>query len=248
VLYSKSGDYYGEPSVQCVRTMRGLTNLAVTRHWIKWWSSQMKTPVAETREVEVNDDYLPAEVLPTPMRPWPEEGFNLVACVKSGALIGAIAGCVSLAANVIASVAWPTVSGQSQHPLKLIQVFLTFPLGENALQLNGGWLLAAGCLLFLATGALYGVLFELAMSYFLPRARLAGRMVFFSLLAIAVWIVNFYCILIWLQPLLFGGAWIVEQVPWWVAALTHALFGATVAVIHPFETDRRKHDLKRRNE
>jgi hypothetical protein len=208
----------------------------------------MKTPVAEIPEVDVKDDYLPAEVLPTPMRPWPEEGFNRSACVKSGALIGAIAGCVSLAANVIASVAWPTVSGQPQHPLKLIQVFLTFPLGENALQLNGGWLVAAGCLLFLATGAIYGVLFQLAISYLLPRARLADRMAFFSLLAIAVWMVNFYGILSWLQPLLFGGAWIVEQIPWWVAALTHALFGATMAVIYPFENDRRKHELKRRNE
>ena len=49
-------------------------------------------------------------------------------------------------------------------------------------------------------------------------------------LAIAVWLVNFYGILSWLQPLLFGGNWIVERIPWWVAAATHLVFGWTMLV------------------
>ncbi len=178
------------------------------------------------------DDDLPQEILPA-FHPWPEVGFRPSSYIRSGALLGGIAGCVSLMANVIGSTAWPAISGEAQHPLRLIQVFLTFPLGKTALQLNGGWLLAAGCVLFLATGMLYGVLFEYVISYFLPHADVRTRAVVFSLFALSVWVVNFYGILIWLQPVLFGGQWITELVPWWVAALTHLIFGVTMAMIYP---------------
>jgi hypothetical protein len=36
-----------------------------------------------------------------------------------------------------------------------------------------------------------------------------------------------------LQPLLFGGNWIVEQIPWWVGALTHLVYGWTMVVVYP---------------
>ncbi len=55
-----------------------------------------------------------------------------------------------------------------------------------------------------------------------------------SALSIAVWLVNFYLILAWLQPLLFGGNWIVTEVPAWVAALTHLVFGWTMVLVYPF--------------
>jgi hypothetical protein len=45
--------------------------------------------------------------------------------------------------------------------------------------------------------------------------------------------VNFYAILSWLQPLLFGGSWIVQEVPWWVGALTHLVFGWTMLLVQP---------------
>ena len=61
----------------------------------------------------------------------------------------------------------------------------------------------------------------------------AARFVVVSLLAIAVWLVNFYGVLSWLQPLLFGGRWIVDQIPWWVAALTHLVFGWTMLIVYP---------------
>ena len=179
------------------------------------------------------DNQLPPQILPDPFRVWPEDGFKPTYCLRSGAILGAIAGCVSLLANVVGSVAWPAISGQPQHPLRLIQVFLTFPLGENALTLNSGWVLALGCLLYIATGVFYGMLFEFAACYFLPHARFGGRLIFFTLLAVLVWIVGFYGILLWLQPLLFGGRWIVDLTPWWVAGLSHVLFGITMAAIYP---------------
>ena len=179
------------------------------------------------------DDQLPDEMLPLPFQPWPEASFRVLPCLRTGALLGGVAGSVSLLVNVIGSVAWPEINGQVQHPLRLIQVYLTFPLGESALQLNGGLLLALGCLLYLATGILYGVIFEFAFAYFLPHAGGGTRFACFSILALGVWGVNFYGILSWLQPLLFGGRWIIDLIPWWVAAFTHLAFAWTMALIYP---------------
>jgi hypothetical protein len=178
------------------------------------------------------EDSLPREILPT-FHPWPEDHFRPASHLRAGALLGCMAGCVTLMANVIGSTAWSAISGEPQHPLRLIQVFLTFPFGRAALQLSGGWLLAAGCILFLVTGMLYGMLFEYLVSYFLPHADVRTRIAVFSLFALGVWVVNFYALLMWLQPLLFGGRWITELVPWWVAAITHLLFGVTMGVIYP---------------
>jgi hypothetical protein len=181
------------------------------------------------------DDELAGAVL-MPPQAWQELGFNAVRHANFGLLLGSVAGCTSLVFNVIGSVLWPTITGQPQHPLRLIQVYLTFPLGESALQLNSGVLLALGCVLYLATGMLYGVLFVLAMSYLLPRADVWARLAACSILALIVWTVNFYLLLAWLQPLLLGGRWIAELIPWWVAVITHLIFGWTVAVLYPVST------------
>lgn len=176
---------------------------------------------------------LPDEMLPTPFHPWPEAGFRPLKRLQVGAVLGGLAGCVSLLFNVIGSVAWPAVGGEVQHPLRLVQVFLTFPLGESALDLNSGALLALGCILYLATGMLYGMLLEFTISYLLPHAGGFARLLFFTVFALALWAVNFYGLISWLQPLLFHGRWILELIPWWVAALTHLAFGVTMALIYP---------------
>jgi len=177
-----------------------------------------------------------AEILPpVQLRPLTPH-YNFVRNANAGLLQGALAGCTSLLVNVIGSVLWPTISGGAQHPLRLIQVYLTFPLGESALELSGGILLALGCLMYLATGMLYGVLFVVVLSYMLPNAGFWARMIACSILAIAVWLLNFYGVLAWLQPLLFGGHWIVDLVPWWVAAATHLVFGWTIALVYPLGT------------
>jgi hypothetical protein len=124
--------------------------------------------------------------------------------------------------------------GESLHPLRIIQVYLTFPLGQRALQLDGGAVLVLGCMLYLGTGMLYGMLFELTSSYFLPHAGVRARLVSYSILALIVWLVNFYGLLLWLQPLLLGGRWIVDLMPWWVGAVTHLVFGWIMALVYPF--------------
>lgn len=184
------------------------------------------------------DSQLPTEMLPMPFHPWPETGFRRWERFRAGAIMGGIAGCVSLLLNVIGSVAWPVSGGEAQHPLRLIQVFLTFPLGESALEFNSGAVLAMGCLLYLATGVLYGMFLEFGISYLLPHAGSFARLVFFTVSALALWLLNFYGIISWLQPLLFHGRWILDLIPWWVAALTHLAFGVTMALVSPLGNPR----------
>jgi len=189
----------------------------------------MPAPPSKNRPTSVSDD-LPSNILETPYRPWPEDNFRVFRSLRRGVLGGCVAGCTSLLLNVVGSAAWPAIAGEAQHPLRLIQVFLTFPLGAEALDIDTGWTLALGCLLYLATGAFYGMIVELMVEYLLPHLALLGRMVVFSAIALVLWVINFYAILSWLQPLLFGGRWILDLIPWWVAAATHVVFGITLAL------------------
>jgi hypothetical protein len=81
-----------------------------------------------------------------------------------------------------------------------------------------------------------GVLLQMALAKFVPNATLMVRVLFASMLALVVWGVNFYLILDWLQPLLFGGNWIVDPkiMPPWVGAATHLVFAWTMAVLFPW--------------
>lgn len=161
-------------------------------------------------------------------------GFYTAYYVVTGAMLGIFGAATSLLFNVVGSYLWAEWTGRVQHPLRLIQVYLTFPLGAAALDINSGVTLAIGSCLYLATGMVYGVLFHLVQARFAPQASFGARIVLISVLSLAVWIVNFYGILSWLQPLLFGGNWIVTEVPPWVAALTHLVFGWTMVLVYPF--------------
>jgi hypothetical protein len=180
-------------------------------------------------------DLLPYEMAPLPLGPWPDNGYSAWVHTKSGALMGAVAACTSLLTNIIGSELWPAFSGHEQHALRIVQVYLTFPLGENALQLNSGMLLALGCVLYLVTGMMYGMFFEVFISYLLPHSNFRARVIVCSILALFVWAFNFYGILAWLQPLLLGGRWVIDLVPWWIAAGTHLVFGWTIALFYPFD-------------
>ena len=95
--------------------------------------------------------------LPVLLHPWQGPCYRAAHYVKAGFLLGSLAGCTSLLFNVVGSVLRPAISGQAHHPLRIVQVYLTFPLGETALQLDSGVLLSVGCVLYLATGMLYGM-------------------------------------------------------------------------------------------
>jgi hypothetical protein len=211
----------------------------------QWWlftgAANMDARNGEPEESELDrarqwELQINRELPPLPLQPWTEPGYSAAHYAKVGLLLGAFAGCTSLIVNVIGSVLWPALSDNVQHPLRLIQVYLTLPLGEYALTLSSGLLLALGCLLYLGTGMLYGMLFEWAISFVIPNAGLWVRLAACSVLAIAVWLLNFYGILIWLQPLLWQKSWVIDLIPWWVAAITHLVFGWTMALLYPLGT------------
>ena len=145
---------------------------------------------------------------------WPPRGFYGAYAVMTGFVLGAPGALTSLLFNVIGSAI------VNQNPLHLIQVYLTFPLGEPALHMESGLALAVGCCLYLLTGH---VLRHSVPAH--PLALVRGRRPWrfalrvVTILALVLWLVNFYGLIIWLQPLLIGGNWIVDSIPWWVAAV-----------------------------
>ena len=172
---------------------------------------------------------------------WSPEKFYITYYATVGFVLGGFAAMVSLLFNVIGS----TVAGK--HSLEIIRVYLTFPLGARALPLgeqnvdsafviSDGTILALGCCLYIGTGMVLGSLFHCVISRFAGDKSLALRLLWGSLLGTVVWFVNYYLILSWLQPAMFGGNWITnnEYLPWWVALATHLVFGWSMAVMTPF--------------
>lgn len=154
---------------------------------------------------------------------WPPRGYYLLWHLVVGMTLGGIGALVSLGANMIGAPLF------GEHPLKLIRVYLTFPMGESALTAEAGAVLFVGCMLYLATGALFGIAFHLVLSLQFRDAPLGRKFAVATGLGLALWIFNYYLVLSWLQPMLLGGNWIVRLVPVWVAALTHLCFAWTVA-------------------
>jgi hypothetical protein len=162
-------------------------------------------------------------------------GYYLTYYATTGFFLGMLAAIASLAFNIVGSLL------VGQHPLQLIRVYLTFGLGSRALDLHlhggeSGLMLIIGCCLYIATGMLLGTVFQVVLSRFAGQAGLGQRLALASALGLTVWIVNYYLLLAWIQPVLFGGNWIVAEIPWWVAALTHLVFGWTMALLYPLGT------------
>lgn len=182
----------------------------------------------EMEELRARLEQLEREVAATaPTTEWPPRGYYAVYHVMAGFILGMFGAATSLLFNIVGSLLI------GQHPLQLIRVYLTFPLGDAALQTEDNLALAVGCCLYLGTGMLFGVPFHLVLTRFLPRKEFLTRFLVVTGMALALWIINFYLILSWLQPLLFGGNWIIREIPWWVGALTHLVFGWTMLLVQP---------------
>lgn len=170
---------------------------------------------------------------------WAPTGFYTDYHATTGFMLGGIGALASLLVNVLAA----PLAGKS--PLELIRVYLTFPLGERALALStgskdiyaipDGMILAMGCCLYIGTGMVLGVPLHVALMRFTGGKSLGARLGIATVLALLVWFINFYLVLNWLQPMLFGGRWITDPavLPPWVAAVTHVIFGWTLALLAP---------------
>ncbi len=172
---------------------------------------------------------------------WSPVNFYLTYYATVGFVLGGFAAMVSLLFNVIGS----TLAGK--HPLEIIRVYLTFPLGARALPLgtqnaesafviSDGTILALGCCLYIGTGMVLGSLFHCVISRFAENKPMVTKLIWGSVLGAVVWFMNYYLILSWLQPAMFGGDWITNSkyLPWWVALATHLVFGWSMALMAPF--------------
>ena len=148
----------------------------------------------------------------------------------SGAVLGMIGAVASLLVNVFGSMV------VRQHALKLIQIYLTFPLGEKALseEMDTGIVLAVGCCLYILTGAVLAIPLQMILTRFVPNGNLGVRLGVATVAGLLLWAVNFYLLIAWLQPVLFGGNWIVEMIPPWIGAMTHLAFAWVVAALSPW--------------
>jgi hypothetical protein len=202
----------------------------------------MKTDIAAKQkrlaELQAEAARLEAEVeadaFADGVRDWAKKGYYLSYYATAGFFLGMVAALASLMFNIIGA----TLAGE--NPLQLIRVYLTFGLGGKALDpaFDDGLALAMGCVLYIATGMLLGIVFHVILSRFAPQAGLGGRLAWATAIALGVWLFNFYVVLSWLQPLLFGGNWITSTdpvyLPWWVALATHVVFGWTMAIVYPW--------------
>lgn len=171
---------------------------------------------------------------------WAPQSFYTAYYATTGFLLGIFGALTSLVVNVIGA----PIAGKS--PLEIIRVYLTFPLGENALRLasqqkdfyaiGDGVILAVGCCLYLATGMLLGAPFYTLLAKLAEGRSVLARFAIATGLAVAMWFVNFYLLLSWIQPLLIGGRWITDPavLPPWVALVTHLVFGWTLAALLPW--------------
>lgn len=196
--------------------------------------------IEELRELRARVQTLEAELTEEISKEgWIPKGFYAEYYATTGAMLGMLAAAISLLANVVGA----PIAGKS--PLELIRVYLTFPLGEKALQLassptdvyaiGDGVMLAIGCCLYLATGMALGVPFFVTLVRLTEGKSTAYRLCVATGLAVVLWMVNFWGILSWLQPLIIGGRWITDPaiLPTWVALMTHIVFGLTLALLYP---------------
>lgn len=156
---------------------------------------------------------------------WRPHGFYTMYHLMAGITLGGIAAAVSLLWNVLGA----TLLLPNEHPLYIIKLYLTFGMGEDALKLdegpNRGLLLFAGSFLYLATGALFGIVLQFILQGLFGRTGPLVKAIVCAAFGAGLWAANFLIILPWLQPLLFGGGnWIADQTPWYVGLSTHLVF------------------------
>lgn len=157
---------------------------------------------------------------------WPPKTFYWWYHITTGCILGGVGAIASLFFNIVGSAII------DKNPFELIKVYMTFPMGASALtSASESILIIVGIILFIVTGSFYGVVFEVIMYRYFKTSSRGSRVIAAMGIGVAIWIINFYGILSWLQPMLFDGNWILQMIPFWVALLTHLVFALTMVII-----------------
>lgn len=151
------------------------------------------------------------------------------------ATVGAFAGYLGSLAILGAEIVSAKLMGFA--PFMVLRYYATLREGSAALLMTSRSFLLSAVLMHLAVGSALGAIFVLIVSR-RDIQRLTQYLVAGTAFGLCVWFVNFYLLLSWIQPLMSGKSYILENIPWWVAAVTHAFYGFTVALVsHAFRND-----------
>jgi hypothetical protein len=82
-------------------------------------------------------------------------------------------------------------------------------------------------------GAVGGAVFHVIINRMFADRSSGHKVLCGALFGCAIWLINFYGIIWWLQPFLVGQAYILRLMPFWVAALTHIIYGLTLGLLQP---------------
>lgn len=165
--------------------------------------------------------------LPAPAAPWPPPGFYATFYLIAGLMLGTMGALNSFLFNVVGSFV------VNQDPMQILRVLGTFFIGKEALTTDDMTFLMLVMLTHLSVGAAAGALFHLVLNLFWPNLPVFRLLLVSAGFGVALWLVSFYGVISWLQPLLVGEAFILHMIPFWVALLTHIVYGLTLGLLQP---------------
>jgi hypothetical protein len=165
--------------------------------------------------------------LPAPAAPWPPSGFYVTFYLVAGLMLGTMCALNSFLFNVVGSFV------VNQDPMQILRVLGTFFIGKEALTTDDMTFLMLVMLTHLSVGAVAGALFHLVLNLFWPDLPVFRLLLVSAGFGVALWLVSFYGVISWLQPLLVGEAYILHMLPVWVALLTHIVYGLTLGLLQP---------------
>ena len=157
---------------------------------------------------------------------WPV-GFYLTFYVVAGMVLGIMGALTSFIFNIVGSLI------VAQDPMKILRVLGTFIIGPEALTTQNLNFLMFVLIFHFSVGAVAGAVFQVMVSRYFSDRPLGHKILLSGAFGLALWIISFYGIISWLQPLLVGKAYILEMMPLSVAASTHLVYGLTLGVLQP---------------
>mgnify|MGYP001591367785 CR=1 FL=1 len=191
--------------------------------------SRLQDEVKQQRQALEELEQKLSKISGKPSKPWYRSGFYTSYYVISGLILGALAAWVALAFNVIG--AWIAFG----DPFRLLRVYATFFGGPAIMSgTQDGIAILLALILHSATGAVVGAPIHVVLSRFVAHMTLQKRIVAGVALGVAMWLINFYGILSWLQPIVSGGRYIIDEIPIAVAVLTHICFALTMLMLQPY--------------
>lgn len=165
--------------------------------------------------------------LPAPVAAsWPPVGFYLTFYVVAGMIIGILGSVTSFLFHIVGSLL------VHQDPLLFLRVYGTVFLGGEALTTDDLSFFMLVAVVHFSVGASAGAVFQVLIGRYGPTPW-RSQIILGGLYGLLMWVVNFFFIISWLQPMLVGKAYMLELMPIWVAALTHVIYGLTLGVLQP---------------